>query len=106
MAICEIKFCQTEGYLRFYGHEVCGKHWGNHCSDADKLDLKIEFGIPVLTLDQGKVFLDCGDDLVLCTDAGPVVLKAVDYDEDTFDKSFKELTENVKWVLKKYRGIK
>lgn len=42
---CEIPFCRDEMAMVYLGHDVCEKHWQQHCSG--KINLKQKFGIEV-----------------------------------------------------------
>jgi len=42
---CEISHCRDEMALIYLGHDVCEKHWQQHC--AGKINLKQKFGIEV-----------------------------------------------------------
>ena len=44
--MCDVKYCkQKDLVVIYYGKEVCGKHWHEHCDEENKFDLKKEFGI-------------------------------------------------------------
>ena len=109
MSVCECKFCRTEGYLLYHGHEVCENHWSRHCDNADKFDLKKEFVDTShgsgLTLEQGKVFLEMGGDILLCLDGGQqVLLLSKEYDEDTIDGRLARLIYDREWTLEVSKG--
>lgn len=42
---CEVAKCKRPGYLTWYGHTVCKKHWLKHCKETIKWTLFKAFGI-------------------------------------------------------------
>jgi hypothetical protein len=74
-----------------------------------------------MNIEQAKVYLEMGDDVVLCIDYGTwhnpftdtvneplhlsIILQASDFDPDTFDERMEGLTRGYEYTLTKDTGV-